>query len=240
LSLQLKPKVEVFITPGEVQRGQMFSVQATIFDRNTGMEMPFDKIYMQIIDNKGVEIWPVSTVAENTNRIDKLISTGQMRTGKYLIRVSPSKKFSPMGVAPFKIKSTLPVAAIPLIPAAILATTSSTKKEKIETTFLEPKTPKITWLIWQTEKDSRVCPICLNFAGLVFRADDPTLPRPDPPELGGDTHWGCRCHYDFITQDMEFERAMDEFHAHMDAVYEAAEIAEVAMVAMQVMPRLRK
>jgi hypothetical protein len=236
----LRPKVDVITTPGEVQRGQMFAVQATIFDRDTGMVMPFDKIFMQIIDSKGVEIWPVSTVAEGTARIDKLISTSQMRPGKYTIRVSPSRKMSPMGVAPFQIKRSLPLAAVPLIPAAILAVTSSTKKEKIETTFLEPKAPKITWLLYQTEKDTRVCPICINFDGLVFRPDDPEIIRIGPPELGGDTHYGCRCHYDFITREMEFQMAHEQMNAQFERIREAADVAQVAMIAMEVMPRLRR
>jgi hypothetical protein len=230
MSQVFKPKVDVVITPRQVQRGQMISVQAQIYDRHTGMIMPFDKIYMQIIDSKGVEIWPVSTVAEGVAVINKLISTSQMKNGKYLIRVSPSKKLTPMGAAEFQIKGNLPVAAIPLIPAAILAITSSSKKEKVELDFLEPvQPPKITWLLYQTEKDTRVCPICLNFAGRVYRPDDPELPRIGPAELDGDTHWGCRCHYDYITIDMEIQ----EFNAQVAAAFEIAEIAEVAQIAME-------
>ena len=232
MSYLVKPTVKVVITPNELLRGQMLSVQAYIYDRNNGAALQFKKIYMQIIDSKGVEIWPVTTVAEGTERIDKLISTSQMKPGKYTIRVSPSKKMSPHGYGFFDIKrSLLPLIAIPLIPAVLLAVTSSTKQEKVESTFLEPKLPKIAWLLYQTEKDGKVCPICRPNEGLVFRPDDPDLIRIGPEEFGGGTHWGCRCHYDFWTPEME----MIKFQAQVEEMYEAAEIGIVAMEAMKVL-----
>jgi len=235
MAQEFHPKIDVIATPKKLQQGQMLAVQAYIFDTITGMDMPFDKIYMQIVDSKGVEIWPMSTIAEGVERIDKLISTSQMKPGKYLIRISPSKKLSPMGSVEFQIERSLSQAIIPLIPAVILAVTSSTKQEKIESEFLAPKSPKITWLIYQTEKDHRVCPICAPNDGLVFRPDDPTLIRIGPPELGGDTHYGCRCHYDFITQEME----MRQLNAQWEELEEVHEAYEVAMIAQQVFNQKR-
>jgi hypothetical protein len=48
-------------------------------------------------------------------------------------------------------------------------------------------------LMWVSERDGRVCPICLNLDGRTFNADDPDIPTPGPPEHGGTSHWGCRC-----------------------------------------------
>ncbi len=42
--------------------------------------------------------------------------------------------------------------------------------------------------IWISERDNRVCPICLNLDGRTYDVDDPKMPRPVR-----DTHLGCRC-----------------------------------------------
>jgi hypothetical protein len=43
-------------------------------------------------------------------------------------------------------------------------------------------------LLWVSERDSKVCPICLNLDGRTFDANDPLIPYPIT-----DTHFGCRC-----------------------------------------------
>jgi len=222
MSLELHPKVDVFVSPGKVQRGQMISIQSLLYDSVSGSSLDAERLYMQIIDSKGVEIWPVSTMAEDTPRMDKLISTSEMPAGKYVVRVSPSKKFSPMGVGAFEIEEGFGV--VPLIPPVLLAITSSTKSEKIRSEFVEPRYPKITWLIYQTEKDSRVCEICRPHEGKIFRADDPTLIIIAPPQLGGDTHYRCRCHYDYITRDDEIR----QFNAEINEIYEVYQVYKAA------------
>ena len=42
--------------------------------------------------------------------------------------------------------------------------------------------------IWVSERDSRVCPICLNLDGRSWTVDDKRMPRPVV-----DSHFGCRC-----------------------------------------------
>lgn len=239
MSQEIKIKIDVFATPDKITQGQMFSIQAVIYDTITGAPMLFDKIYMQILDEKGTEIWPVSTVAEGAERIDKLISTSEMDPGKYLVRVSPSRKMRPMGAAQFEIDSTLsPV--VPLIPPILLAITSSSTKEKIEKEFLGPKNPpKINWLIYQTEKDSRVCPVCLPHDGKVFRPDDPSLIRIGPEQLGGDTHYRCRCHYDFITEEMERRQMDAAFEEELRELEEIYEIYQVSMVGQKAFNQLK-
>ena len=150
MSTEFKPKILVAINPQKVTRGQMIAIQAQIFDQFTNSPMPFERIYMQIVDEKGIEVWPVSTMEINSFTMNKLISTSEMDPGKYLVRVSFSKKFSPIGVAEFEIERGLPLAVIPLIPSVILATTSSSRKEKIEKEFVGPDTPpQITLLVYQ-------------------------------------------------------------------------------------------
>lgn len=198
----------------------MLAIQAQIIDQFTGSPMPFERIYMQIVDEKGTEIWPVSTMEENSFTINKLISTSEMKPGKYLVRISMSKKFSPIGFAEFEIEGGIPLAIIPLIPAVILATTSSTRKEKVEKEFVGPDTPpQITWLVYQTEKDARVCHICRPDQGKFFRPDDPQLIRIP-------RHPNCRCHYDFITQEMEYAQLQSYSAAQREHAYQAYEIAQ--------------
>ena len=61
---------------------------------------------------------------------------------------------------------------------------------------LVPETPdKPIYLVYTTELDQRVCPICINFEGRTFKPDDPDIIRIGPPELGGRTHYNCRCVY---------------------------------------------
>jgi hypothetical protein len=48
-------------------------------------------------------------------------------------------------------------------------------------------------LIWVSERDNRVCPICQNLDGRTFDGNDYEIPLPGPEEHGGSTHWGCRC-----------------------------------------------
>lgn len=47
---------------------------------------------------------------------------------------------------------------------------------------------KVPQSIWVSERDSRVCIICLNLDGRVWDVDDNTMPRPVR-----DSHIGCRC-----------------------------------------------
>jgi len=221
LSVEFKPKIIVSINPEKVARGQMMAIQVQIIDQHTGSPMPFERIYMQIVDEKGTEIWPVSTMEQNSSTMNKLISTSEMKPGKYLVRVSPSKKFSPIGFSEFEIEGGIPLAVIPLIPAVILATTSSTRKEKIEKEYVGPDfPPKITWLIYQTEKDARVCNICRPDQGKFFRPDDPQLIRIP-------RHPNCRCHYDFVTREMEFATLESYSAARREMAFQAWQIAQV-------------
>ena len=221
MSVEFKPKILVAINPQKVTRGQMIAIQAQIFDQFTNSPMPFEHIYMQIVDDKGVEVWPVSTMEINSFTMNKLISTSEMDPGKYLVRVSFSKKFSPIGVAGFEIERGLPLAVIPLIPPLILATTSSSRREKIEKEFVGPDTPpQITWLVFQTEKDARVCHLCRPNQGKVFRPDDPQLIRIP-------IHPNCRCHYDFITEEQELATLHSYSAAQREYAYQAYTIAQV-------------
>ena len=47
---------------------------------------------------------------------------------------------------------------------------------------------KVPQSIWVSERDNRVCPICLNLDGRTWDVDDSSMPRPV-----SDSHRGCRC-----------------------------------------------
>src|SRR5260370_26245042 len=93
---EFNPTINVIVAPLKVSKGQMISITANIFDKDTLEPMNFDKIYMQIIDEKGIEIWPLSLMEEESAFFSKLISTSEMDPGRYLVRVSPSKKLRPI------------------------------------------------------------------------------------------------------------------------------------------------
>src|SRR5437773_1678623 len=94
------PKINVMISPHKVTRGQLISITANIIDEYTSSPMAFENIYMQIIDEKGVEAWPTSLMEVESVGFSKLISTAELESGQtYTVRVSPSKKLSPIGVA---------------------------------------------------------------------------------------------------------------------------------------------
>src|SRR5579872_217731 len=178
------PQVKVLVAPGKVSKGQMISIQAFIYDKLTGEPMKFDKIFLEIIDDKGVPVWPVSTVENESSSISKLISTSEMEAGKtYTVRVSPSRKLSPMGSATFEIDNYIIPAAflvpgLSLIPAALVSYTDSKVKDKVNSDAIIPEsleTPKIAWLIYRTEKDAKVCKYCLPHEGEQYRPDDPDL-----------------------------------------------------------------
>jgi len=229
----LRPKLVVQTTPDKIVKGQMMAVQAYIFDPTTGLPIIYNRIYMQIIDKKGVEVWPLSTIAENTDRMNKLISTAQLEDGMYQLRVSTSKQLSPMAYSFFEVeKKPIGLEFLPLIPAILLGYKTDKKSEKVDSPILEPEPTlvKIVRMFYQTEIDGRVCPICIAHREVSFAKGgwDPfyvNIPVIGPEELGGNTHWGCRCHYD-ITTDFALHAQLIAELQEAHQVYEAAQIAQ--------------
>lgn len=202
MSEDLKPQVIVTITPNKVHRGQLLSIQAYVQDRYTGVPIPFETLYMDIISEDGVPVWPLSAIEEDSASISKLISTSELKEGQdYLVRISPNRNLSPSGSAKFHIEHELldPALLVPgamLIPHLLLSVPDSTKQEKTDSNVVGPDTPlKIAWLIYRTQLDSKVCKICQPNEGLRFRPNDPDLIK-----IPDDTHPRCRCVYDVISQ----------------------------------------
>ena len=202
------PEVIVTITPNKVHKGQFIAIQGIIQDRYTKVPMTFDNIYLDIIDEDGIEAWPLSTVELESASISKLISTSELKEGKtYTVRVSPSRKLSPSGSAQFHIdRDLIPLALLVpgsmLIPHLLLSKPSDTVKEKDESHVIGPDYPpiKIAWLIYKTQLDTKVCKICEPNEGLRFRPDDPNLIK-----IPEDTRPRCRCHYNIISEAEEQE-----------------------------------
>jgi hypothetical protein len=200
------PVIQVFVSPREVHKGQLISISANIFDKNSSQPMAFDLLYMQIIDEDGTEVWPTSVIEKGVSSFHKLISTEEMQQGKtYTVRISPSRKLRPIGETRFKIKDELlPLGLLvpgkSLIPHLLLSVATSLVVTKVLSDIVEPKDPilKIAWLIFRTQRDTRVCKYCKVHEDERFRPNDPDLPKIP-------VHLKCRCHFDIITEEDEQE-----------------------------------
>lgn len=173
--------------PAVIQKGQMLEVSVAITSP-LGLSVTVPRVYMEILDSKGVVVWPLSVIAKNTSGFTRLISTAELETNtRYTVRTALNPKLVKQAFSFFKTtKSIIPGLLLPL---TLLSPTLFPQT-------LIPETPeKPIYLVYTTELDQRVCPICINFEGRTFAPDDPDLIRIGPPELGGKTHYGCRCVY---------------------------------------------
>lgn len=187
-SLASSPVNLTLVTQPEIiQKGQMLSVSVAITNP-MGLSVTVPKVYMEILDSKGIVVWPLSVIAKNTSGFTRLISTAELETNtRYTVRTALNPKLVKQSYSFFKTtKSIIPGLLVPL---TLLSPTLFPQT-------LIPETPdKPIYLVYTTELDQRVCPICKNFEGRTFSPDDPDLIRIGPPELGGKTHYGCRCVY---------------------------------------------
>jgi len=240
--VEVHPKVTVSVNPEKIIQGQMIQINAQINDTFSGQPIKYTRIYMQILDETGVEVWPLSTIAINDDHINKLISTTELEPGKYTVRISPSRKLHPMGARSFEIEKTSRGIIVPLIPLILLAPATAITVDKIKKEFVEPgavPSDKIAFLVYKTERDSRVCPICRPHEGKVFRPDDPNIIKIGPPELGQDTHYGCRCHYDIITESMVIRKFYQGMLELRDQALQAYVIVQVVKASQKGLKQLQ-
>jgi len=176
-------RITVVVSPNQIDAGQMVQISAIITDK-FGAPVFVPVLYMEILDSKGREYWRLSPIVRDANGFSKLISTNELKPNtRYTVRVSTNRKLSPQGFAFFK---TTRKKLIPLFIPVLLAPT-----------ILIPKKAKDPiWLIYRSELDGKVCVICKPHEGKKFRPTDNSIIRIGPPELGGETHYNCRCHYD--------------------------------------------
>src|SRR5690348_8329255 len=216
MSEELHPEVIVTVTPNKVFLGQMISIQAYIQDRYTSVPITFETIYMEILDEDGVPVWPLSAIELEASTISRLISTADLKAGKdYTVRVSPDKSLSPSGTAFFHIDSDV-------IPLALLVPGAMLIPHVLLPDVVQPDTPfKIGWLIYRTQLDSKVCKYCSPLEGNRYRPTDPDLPKIP-------LHINCRCHFDIISiaEEEEIFQAMYRYHfaqkANMDMMMQVA------------------
>lgn len=185
--------------PNVIQKGQMLEISVAVTDQ-FGISKTAPRIYMEIIDSKGIIVWPLSVIAKNTSAFSRLISTAELETNtNYTIRIAINTKMIRQAYAFFKTGRTpipgliAPISLLPTILPRILDPTLL--KKLIPKTLKKKDIAKKIYLVYTTELDQRVCPICLNFAGRTFAIDDPNIIKIGPPELGGETHYNCRCVY---------------------------------------------
>jgi len=189
MSLAHDLRITVHVAPDIISAGQMIQVSVAVTDR-LGSPIVVPTLFMEILDSTGREYWKLSPMARNVSGFAKLISTSEMKHNtRYIVRVATNRKLSPQGYDFFKTKKQrIPPAFIPLLfaPAVLFPALDLIPKEARKPIFLT----------YKTELDARVCVICRPNEGLVFAVDDPKIIKIGPPELGGETHFGCRCHYD--------------------------------------------
>jgi len=182
-------RITVVIAPEIVNAGQMIQIAAAVTDK-FGTPVVVPTLYMEIIDSKGRVYWRLSPIERNVSAFAKLIATNELRSNtRYQIRISTNRKLSPMGYAFFKTsKKNLPLGIIPalMVPGILVP----------RNTLIPEAAKRPIMITYKTELDAKVCVICRPFEGLVFEVNDPNLIRIGPPEFSGQTHWGCRCHYD--------------------------------------------
>jgi len=173
--------VTVVATPQVIQKGQMIELSIAITG-TTGLSVVVPRVYMEIVDSRGRVVWPMSVLAKDTSGFTRLISTAELKPNtRYTIRAAINNKLIRMGFAVFKTaKGIFPALLLPGLSALALIPKSA-------------EAHKSDYLMWETEHDARVCPICLNLSGRTWKASDPDIPRVGPPEFGGASHWGCRC-----------------------------------------------
>lgn len=188
----IRPYILVQTNPQSIDIGQPLAISARLYDRDTNQPLIVRKIYLNIISMKdGHTIWPLEVVRKNDWKFDIMIGTDNMKRGHhYLVRVSNNRNLSPMGATEFDVvkDNQVPI-AIFLIPLVIRKPEDDLDERDIEK------------LIFRTQMDHRVCPLCKPYENQIFSPDEaiPKIP----------VHPNCRCTYDVIFKDI-FEASFNE------------------------------
>ena len=104
------------------------------------------------------------------SKASQITNTIQMLTGARATTTLPHMK---------QIEQTIPSGIVQDNPLIDLT------DEQVNTVFL----------VWKTEQDSKVCPICQALEGQEWEPDDPTIPTPVI-----DSHPNCRCRLELKTE----------------------------------------
>jgi len=185
-----RTNLTLVITPDTLDVGQMIQVSAVFTDKNA-QPVFVDEIFMQILDSKGRVAWPLSVMERGASGFSKLISTRELeRNTRYTIRVSDNSELVNHRFGFFKTnKRKLPLILLPITLAPFLIVPLVPKKAQIPFYYQ-----------YTTELDSKVCSVCSPHNGKKFKPNDPDMIRIGPPELGGETHFRCRCHYNMFAE----------------------------------------
>ena len=203
--------ITVVVAPNVIDAGQMVQISAVVTDK-FGAPVVVPNLFMEILDSKGREYWKLSLVQREANGFSKLISTNELKHNtRYTVRVSTNRKLSPQGWTFFKTsKRKIIPALIPSLLAPLV--------------LIPKKAQNPIWLIYRTELDHKVCTICQPHEGKKFRPNDDRIIRIGPPELGGETHYNCRCHYDM---ELNINPAFAKVQRMLKSVRAAIAVAQV-------------
>lgn len=183
---QQHPNIIIAIVPEIIHVGQMIQI-STVFTNEYAQPVYVKEIFMEIIDSTGRVAWPLSVMERGASGFAKLISTAELQPNtRYTVRISENSDLSNHRFGFFKTtKRKLPLLLVPLLVAPTLLIPLIPKKAEIPVLY-----------IYRTELDKKVCSTCKANEGLQFSPGDKDIIRIGPPELGGETHFRCRCHYD--------------------------------------------
>lgn len=112
---------------------------------------------------------------------------------------------TPSDLLPSASSSAAAAAAAAAATALTTTMLNNTLHEAVRSKLVQTKQqqlPEATRkLIWVTEHDDKVCPICAALDGQTWDEDDPSMKTPGPEEYGNSSHYNCRCMLKLVDDD---------------------------------------
>lgn len=207
----MRPQIRVKIAPNRIRRSKFIQIQVAVYKGNIPEIVP--ELYMRILTNDGLEVWPPQRIANWRMGIVLNIGSAGFPRGEYVVQVSDNTNFSPMGFDKFRITETRheesqrigrrihkdpgrPVYTIfPRVQPTLViheASALTYLEEQLQLADDEEGVIETGMLEFHTEDDERVCPICESLDGEIYDlADDDYADIP--------LHPSCRCWYESVT-----------------------------------------
>jgi len=165
------PIIDVTLGSDEVKQGELLRI-------TTDVNKQVSQLWMRILDKAGVIVQKAGLVKKDATGFQILVSTQQLDKGGYVIQVSSTNKFTPIGIAPFDVVSASP--SIGLILPLMVATGLDQPDDPDEEEVL---------VIYRTMMDSIVDAQCKQWQNKQYNLKSKS--RPEIPQ-----HFNCRCFYE--------------------------------------------
>ncbi len=196
--------VRLSLVPDVQKRGKNVQVQTSFLDE-FGRLLTVDAIFLRVLDESGIEVYPPQKIASNQAGFAILIGTRDFKPGIYRVQVSNSEQFTPHQSRELTVQEPDDVVAGVVVPVVDVKTLQRTRSPDRRTKAgfvpIVPILPSIPLgdfafggeVIFNTEEDDRVCPICESHEGEIYELPDDEDIMPEIP-----LHPNCRCWYVFI------------------------------------------